>query len=192
MGGDPLVTSVTKAVSGGATTTLTTTVNFLGRPSPTPTPTAVPPPPPTTRPAGLSTYTVRRGQPFGAARSPPTTTTAGWRPTTSTGPSRHPGLRRQQRPGGGNYANGTTLAYGYDTEGRLYSEAFDQAGGATLLSDSESLSQAGDVLTDAQAGPAGPLGSATYAYDSAGRLSSADGFGGPLLCLLARRGLWGT
>ena len=180
VGGDPLVTSVTKAVSGGATTTLTTTVNFLGQVisytdangGTTTT---------TYDQAGrvLSTCTVPAGGSTCAAALSTSYDNYGRVAADDVNGALAdtPAYDANSDLVGGTYANGTTLAYGYDTEGRLYSEAFDQAGGATLLSDSESLSQAGDVLTDAQAGPAGPLGSATYAYDSAGRLSSADGFG---------------
>ena len=131
------------------------------RSSPTPTPTAEHT---TTTYDQAGRVTSPARSPPGARRPrppclPPTTTTAGWRPTTYNGAlADTPAYDANSDLVGGTYANGTTLAYGYDTEGRLYSEAFDQAGGATLLSDSEALSQAGDVLTDAEAGPAGPLG----------------------------------
>jgi RHS repeat-associated protein len=174
VGNDPLVTSVTKAVSGGPTTTLTTTVNLLGQ---------------------TVSYTDANGN----------TTTTSYDQVgrvTSTGGSFGTVVTTYDSDGqvqnnsyngttedtpaydanddltGDTYGNGTSLSYGYDTGGRLYSEAFDQAGGSALFSDTEGLSQAGDVLTDTEDGPGGgSVGSDTYAYDSAGRLSTADGEG---------------
>ncbi len=180
VGNDPLVAAVTKAVSGGATTTLTTTVDLLGQVV-------------SYVDANGDTTTTSYDQAGRVTSS--CTIPAGGSSCAATLSSSYdnsgrvaaddyngavvdtPAYDANSDLAGDNYANGTTLSYGYDAEGRLYSEVFDQAGGATLFSDSQSLSQAGDVLTDAEAGPSGSLGTDTYGYDAAGRLLSADGFG---------------
>ena len=180
MGNDPLVTSVAKAVSGGATTTLTTTVNLLGQ---------------------VVSYVDANGNnttttydQAGRVTSSCTVPAGGssCAATLSSSYDNYDRVAADDYNGslvdtpaydansdlvGDTYGNGTALSYGYDSEGRLYSEAFDQPGGTTLFSDSQALSQAGDVLTDTESGPSGSLGTGTYGYDSAGRLSSANGFG---------------
>ena len=180
VGNDPLVTSVAKAVSGGATTTLTTTVNLLGQ---------------------VVSYVDANGNnttttydQAGRVTSSCTVPAGGssCAATLSSSYDNYDRVAADDYNGslvdtpaydansdlvGDTYGNGTALSYGYDSEGRLYSEAFDQPGGTTLFSDSQALSQAGDVLTDTESGPSGSLGTGTYGYDSAGRLSSANGFG---------------
>ena len=162
VGGDPLVTSVTKAVSGGASSTITTTVDLLGQTV-------------SYTDANANTTTTTYDQAGRATSS--CTTPAGAGSCASTLATTYDNLGRVASDSyngatadtpsydaysnltGAAYGNGTALGYTYDAEGRLTGESFTQSGGATLVSDSEALSQAGDVESDTEAGPsAGGLG----------------------------------
>jgi RHS repeat-associated protein len=177
---DPLVTSVTKAVQGGPTTTITTTVDLLGRTVSY------------TDAEGDTTTTTydQAGRTTGSCTTPAGATSCASTLATSYDSSDRvssdsydgsvvdtPAYDAGSDLTGAAYANGTSLAYTYDAGDRLTAESFAQAGGATLLADTEALSQAGNVVSDTEAGPSGPLGTVGYTYDTAGRLTSADGDG---------------
>jgi RHS repeat-associated protein len=180
VGGNPQVTSVTKSVSGGPTTTITTTVDLLGR---------------------VVSYTDANGNAtttsydqVGRVTSTCFTPSGGSSCASTVGTTYDshgrvandsynasvvdtPAYDSDSDLTGDSYGNGTSLGYTYDTEGRTTAESFLQSGGSQLLSDTEVLSQAGDVQTDTEDGPSGQVGAETYAYDSAGRLITANGDG---------------
>ena len=196
VGGNPLVTSVTKSVTGGPTTTLTTAVDLLGR---------------------VVSYTDANGNVTTTSYDQPGRVTsscftpAGGSSCASTLSTNYDSYGRVAYDSyngtvvdtpvydansdltGAGYGNATTLGYTYDPEGRTTAESFKQSGGSELFSDTDVLSQAGDVQTDTEDGPGGSqVGAATYAYDSAGRLTTADGDGQDLSYSYAPSGGCGT
>jgi YD repeat-containing protein len=196
VGGDPLVTSVTKSVTGGPTTTLTTTVDLLGR---------------------VVSYTDANGNTTATTYDQPGRVTSScFTPsggsscasTMSTSYDSHGRVANDSYNGtvadtpaydsdsdltGASYGNGTSLSYTYDPEGRTTAESFKQSGGTGLFSDTDVLSQAGDVQSDTEDGPGGgQFGAATYTYDTAGRLVTANGDGQDLSYTYASSGGCGT
>jgi RHS repeat-associated protein len=67
----------------------------------------------------------------------------------------------------------TTLTPTYSTNGALTKDAWTFASGQANLTDTETLSQAGRVLTDAQTTGTTTYPTSSYTYDTAGRLSAA-------------------
>jgi YD repeat-containing protein len=142
--GDPLVTSVTKAVPGGPATTVTTTTDLLGRTVSY-----------TDAEANTTTTSYdQAGRTTGSCMTPSGSTSCASTLATSYDSSGRvaadayngatadaPTYDAYSNLSGATYGNGTSLTYSYDSEGRLDAEGFAQAGGATLLSDSNALSQ---------------------------------------------------
>jgi YD repeat-containing protein len=70
------------------------------------------------------------------------------------------------------YGNGTTGTFGWDVDGRADQETFKTPSNTTLFSDTQTLSPAGQVNSDAEADNSGSWTN-SYTYDNADRLTAA-------------------